>query len=116
MCSLRAACVVGIRKRRGRELTQASLRVAFHTLPLYFIYARKMYLRSHGKITRQCKSTLTQPGEKKDAIEHETLETSTVRENDEGKVMCYRGFILFFILSYLFFFFSTWLPCWRLVF
>ena len=43
----------------------------------------------------QCKSTLTQPSEEKDAIEHETLETSTVRENDEGKVTCYRGLILF---------------------
>ena len=31
-----------------------------------------------------------------------------MRENDEGKVMCYRVFILFFlILSFLF---STWLP------
>ena len=27
---------------------------------LYFIYARKFYLRSHGKITRQWKSTPSQ--------------------------------------------------------
>ena len=56
----------------------------------------------------QCKSTLTQPSEEKDAIEHETLETSTVRENDEGKVTCYRGLILFSYLI-LSFFVSTWL-------
>ena len=39
----------------------------------------------HEKITRQYKSTLTQPSEKKDALEHETQETSTVPETDERK-------------------------------
>ena len=42
----------------------------------YFIYERKSYVRSHGKITRQCKSTLTQASQKKHAVEHETREHS----------------------------------------
>ena len=37
--------------------------VAFHTC-LYFIYARKIYVRTHGKITRQRKSTLRRNAQK----------------------------------------------------
>ena len=60
-------------------------------------------MRSHGKITWQCKSTLTQPSEKKDAVQHETRETSTVRETDERKINVLSCFYTCFLISsYLF--------------
>ena len=40
------------------EVQPLSLRVMFHTY-FYFIYARRIYVRTHVKITRQWKSTLS---------------------------------------------------------
>ena len=91
---------------RERE-SWARFNFYFYTWPfihcLYFIYARKIYVRSHGKITWQCKSTLTQPSEKKDAVQHETRETSTVRETHERKITVLSCFYTCFLMSsYLF--------------
>ena len=43
-------------KRRGHDCRLVYAWSFIHYL--YFIYARKLYVRSHGKITRQWKSTL----------------------------------------------------------
>ena len=60
-------------------------------------------MRSHEKITWQCKSTLTQPSEKKDEVQHETRETSTVRETHERKITVLSCFYTCFLMSsYLF--------------
>ena len=86
---------VSVKVERGSTFT--------FTRGLSYIASISFMHVNSGKITRQCKSTLTQPSKKKDAVEHETRETSTVRENDERKSNVLSCFYTFFlILSYLF--------------